>query len=451
MIAAARVAAFEGLRDIHLQRASLPDVLARVRRDLPDARDAALASDILIGTLRWRGRLDYVIAARSSRPLDRLDPPVLDLLRISAYQLLHLDRVPPSAVVNDAVSIVRENNADFAAGFVNAVLRRLADPATRPALPKRPKNDDRDAWVEYLAVTWSHPEWMVARWVDRLGPEAAEHRVQHDQSQPQLTVRPRSVAEREALVRAFAEAGVATEPGRYVPDALTVLSGNPFRSGVDETTFAVQDEASQLVARFANASPGQRVLDACASPGGKTVLMAAEMSHTGLLVAADLRPARVRLLHDTVTQAVAGNVRVVRHDASRPLPYRPDFDLVVVDAPCSGLGTLRRDPDLKWRRDEDDLRKLARAEKRLLEHASQVVKPGGRLMYATCSSEPEENQDIAAWFLGRHPEFGAAPPIGPWTSPPLSTFVTPDGWLQTLPERDGLDAFFAAAFRRRPD
>ncbi len=401
MIAPARTAALDALRAVHQDRVALPDALARVRQRLTDQRDVALASEILIGTLRWRESLDYLIEVRSSRAADRLDALVLDILRISAYQLFHLDRVPASAVVNDAVALTKTHDIGFASGFVNAVLRRLADPRTRPSIPGPPPGDDRDAWVDCLATTWSHPHWLVARWLDRVGREATEARLRYNQAPAPVTLRSRTAAGRDRLLAAFEHAGVVTQAARFAPGALTVVSGHPFQAAVPEGLFVVQDEASQLVALFAGAERGQCVLDACASPGGKTTLIADAMGGTGLVVAADVRPARMRLLQDTVHQSGAGNVRLVRHDASGSLPYGERFDLVLVDAPCSGLGTLRRDPNLKWRRVEGDLRRLARTERRLLEHASRVVKPGGRLL-PTCSSEPEENDEIAAWFLERH-------------------------------------------------
>ena len=322
MIGPARTAALDALRAVHEDRAALPDALAAIRERLADPRDVALASEILIGTLRWRGTLDHLIAARSSRPLDRLDPVVLDIVRSAAYQLLHLDRVPPSAAVNDAVALSKASGHAAASGFVNAVLRRLADPKTRPPLPATPTGDDRRAWVRYLATRWSHPEWLVARWLDRIGRRATEARLHYDQSPAPVTLRARKTAERDLLLTAFGEADVVTEAARFAPGALRVVSGNPWHAALPAGLFVVQDEASQLVARFAGPERDQRVLDACASPGGKATLMADLMESTGLIVAADLRRARMRLLREAVGRSGAGNVRLVRHDAATGLPYR---------------------------------------------------------------------------------------------------------------------------------
>ena len=214
----------------------------------------------------------------------------------------------------------------------------------------------------------------------------------------------------------------------HAPDALVVRGGNPLHSPMHaEGLFVIQDEASQLVGRYAVTQPGQRVLDVCASPGGKTLMMAAAAGVDGLVVASDVRGRRVDLLRTTIARAGATNVRVVQADAARPLPYARVFDRVLLDAPCSGLGTLRRDPDIKWRRTPADLPALASAQRAMLAHAAGVLKPGGTLVYATCSSEPEENDDVVAAFLRDHGEFSRM-----------------DEPLRTLPFRDGLEAFFAA-------
>jgi 16S rRNA (cytosine967-C5)-methyltransferase len=449
MAAPARQAALSALRAIHRDGAALSDVVAAFRARLRDPRDVALASEIVIGTARWRRTLDWLIERASSRPLDRLDAPVLDILRLSAYQLVHLDRVPPSAVVNDAVALTRAAGQPFATGFVNAVLRRLADPAARPALPPPPATPDRRAWIEYLSVTWSHPAWLVARWYDKLGRDDTRARLAHNQSPAPLTLRPGQVnGDVRDLEAALTAAGVETAPAAWAAGARTVVTGNPWHApGVDPGVFAVQDEASQLVARFTGAGPGNTVLDACAAPGGKTVLLASAMQDTGLLVAGDLRPARVRLLRDTIAASGARCIRVVRHDVAS-LPFRAAFDLVLLDVPCSGLGTLRRDPDLKWRRREDDLGPLSLAERQMLDAAARTVRPGGYLVYATCSSEPEENEEVAAWFLRTHRDYRPEPPTAGWDTNPLGQLVDAAGRFRTLPERHGLDAFFAARFRR---
>jgi 16S rRNA (cytosine967-C5)-methyltransferase len=452
VIAPARREALRALGDVDAGRALLPDAVARLRQRLADPRDAALASELLIGTLRWRLTLDHRLAASCARPLEQLDAVVLAILRLGAYQLLHLERVPARAVVNDAVQLARSAGHTRATGLVNAVLRRLANTQTRPPLLARPgPAATRAEWISYLSVTHAHPEWLVRRWFDRLGPRATESRLVHGQTPAPMTLRPviaRTTA--EALRQRLRPDGIEAEPAPYAPGAITVQKGHPLRTtAAEQGLFIVQDEGSQLVAAFASAAPGTRVLDVCASPGGKTTQLAEAVGPEGLVVAGDVRRRRLALLRTTVERAGAANVSIVGHDGRAGLPFGPVFDLVVVDAPCSGLGTLRREPDLKWRRREGDLASLAQAQRQLLDEASRCVGPGGRLVYATCSSEPEENDAVALWFEANRPEFARARPGGCWQADPLSSLVDARGWLRTVPERDGLDAYFAAMFRRR--
>jgi 16S rRNA (cytosine967-C5)-methyltransferase len=240
-----------------------------------------------------------------------------------------------------------------------------------------------------------------------------------------------------------------TTAGVFAPDALIVREGHPLRgAGSERGSFVVQDEASQLVALLAGDDPGRRVLDACASPGGKTTAIAAVMGTGDRLIACDVRDRRIDLLRRTVATSGAQNVRIVQADLLQPLPFSAAFDCVVVDAPCSGLGTLRRDPDIRWRRREEDLAVLAEAQRRMLRHAAAAVAPAGRLVYATCSSEPEENEEVAGAFLRSTPGFEAAD--ARHVAPRLpAAVVDAKGHLRTRPDVHGLEAFFGAVFRRR--
>lgn len=437
MIAPARSAAYDVLRAVGTGKTDLASALARVRHRLADERDRALAGEIATGTLRWQGAFDYIIAAFAGRPLQKLDPEVIDILRLTIFQLLHLDRVPASAAVKDAVDMAGRAGKRSASGLVNALLRRVTRERSRLPLPARPDHpDDRAAALAYLSITLSHPEWLVSRWLDRYGFTETEAWARFNNAPAPLSLRAnRLTITRTELATALAKAGIETAPSTLAPDALIVRRGNPLATPLhDQGVFFVQDEASQLVGEFAAAHPGERILDVCASPGGKTTGMAASMGGQGLVVASDVRARRVGLLAQTVRRSGATNVRLVQADASLPLPFDAVFDRVLLDAPCSGLGTVRRDPDIKWRRHREDLAPLAREQVAMLEHAAAVVAEGGNLIYATCSSEPEENDDVVETFLGRHPEFQL-------TGEPF----------RTLPFRDGLEAFFAAMLVKTKD
>jgi 16S rRNA (cytosine967-C5)-methyltransferase len=448
MTAPARVAAFHALRAIDNGGADLPSALSRSRQHLSDERDRALAADIVTGTLRSQRSVDHLIEHFARRPLGRLDADIVTILRLSLYQLLHLTRVPASAIVDDAVDLARLARKPSATGFVNAVLRSTIRQKNHLPLPARPDDPTaRDAALAYLGVTHSHPEWLVTRWLDRYGFEATERWVQFNNATPPLTLRVNRLrATREEARRILADDGIETDEAPAAPDGLVVAEGNPLRRFPDGLFF-VQDEASQLVALVAGAQADERVLDLCAAPGGKTTAMAAMMADRGVIVASDVRAKRIRLLHDTVRLSGSRHTHVVQVPARGPLPFTDTFDCVLVDAPCSGLGTIRRDPDIRWRRHDRDLVALADSQIDLLERAAGAVAQGGRLVYATCSSEPEENDDVVGRFLERHTEFT----LSPVAQPALTRFIDQRGMFRTLPFAHGLEAFFAAVLVRRVD
>ena len=452
MIAPARVAAYDILCAVSAGNADLPTAMALARAGLDDDRDRALAAEIATGVQRWRAALDHLIVEFSKRAIVRLDPEIVEILRLSAYQLLHLTRVPAAAVVDDAVDLTKRAGKRSASGFVNAVLRTISRRRASLPLPPRPSDPaDRDAALEYFSVTLSHPRWLAGRWYERLGFEAAEAWMQFNNTPGSVTLRAnRLQLTRESLAQRLAADEIQVHPTVYAPDGLVVDEGHPLRgTGQEQGWFVVQDEASQLVTLLAGDRPLPRVLDTCASPGGKTTALAALMEGHGLLIACDVRDRRVDLLRRTVAASGAGNVRIVQADLLAPLPFKSVFDCVLVDAPCSGVGTLRRDPDIRWRRREHDLPSLAAAELTMLRHAAAQVAPAGRLVYATCSSEPEENEGVVAAFLAATPGFTALH-AGLATARLAEALIDHRGHLRTQPHLHGLEAFFGAVFERRP-
>jgi 16S rRNA (cytosine967-C5)-methyltransferase len=439
MIAPARIAAYETVMAVSTNRSDLPTALARARTRLQDDRDRALAGEIATGAIRWQAAADHIVQAFSGRAPARLDAEILAILRLSIFQLLHLDRVPASAVVDDAVNLARKAGKKSAAGFVNALLRRVSRERTRLPLPAEPA-------IDRLSITLSHPRWLIERWLARYGEADTERWARFDNEPASLTLRVNTlVTTRDALARDLAAEGVETEPTGHARQGLIVTRGNPLLTSLAGTgAFVVQDEASQLVGEFAAARPGERILDACASPGGKTTQMAAEMRDQGTIVAADVRGRRLDLLSRTVASSGARVVRVVQADARAAPPYRALFDAVLLDAPCSGLGTIRRDPDVRWRRREEDLPALAGAQLEMLTRLGTVVRPGGRLVYSTCSSEPEENEGVVQAFLAANPEFRSEPGVL------AADLLDETGGLRTLPFRHGLEAFFAFGLRKLP-
>jgi len=421
------------------RRTTLAAELEAARQGMEDRRDRGLLVELATGTLRWRQELDALIEAASRRDVSTIDPIALAVLRLGAYQLRHLSRVPSHAVVHESVEVVRELGAHRAAGFVNAVLRSLIRHRSSSSLPPRPGPGTSDERIlQYLSTTLSHPKWLATRWLKRYGFDATERWCQFNNTAPDLTVRTVSPGTTDALLDSMRREGIEARLAPFVHDAIRLPPGALGRLSAElRDAVVVQDEGAQLVARFAAAKPGERVLDVCASPGGKSLVLATDLgldhAESGsVLVAADRRPARVRLLAATIRRT-RFRIPVLALDALHPLPFGPVFDAVVVDAPCSGLGTLRRDPDVKWTCEEADLPRFAADQLRMLASAAAAVRPGGRLIYATCSSEPEENDDVVRSFLAKQSEFSVGP---------ASFFVT-------RPFEHGLDAYFAAMLVRR--
>jgi len=427
MIAAARRVAVDALAAIDAGELDMGSAIARARVGLHDERDRALLLEIVMGTLRMQAAIDYQLAARVKRPIEQLDAAVLRVLRMSAFQLIYLSRLPASAIINDAVELTRRSGKSSAAGFTNAVLRSVSRDRTTLSWPSRANAS------EHFSIVHSHPRWLVERWLQRYGEQATESWLAFNNEPAAMCLAVnRHLTTREALASELADTGVKTRPTTRAAHGLIVIEGRPL--GTEAFTngrFVVQDEASQLIGELAAAPAGATVLDLCASPGGKTVMISADVGSRGFVVASDVRPQRVRLLASTLARCRAPNTMIVRVPAEGRLPFLSrTFDLVVIDAPCSGLGTVRRDPDIRWRRSPDDLARFASAQGELLARAADLVKIGGRLLYSTCSSEPEENDDVVATFLRDHGDF------------------TPERTHQTLPFRDHLEAFFGVLLRR---
>ena len=427
MIAPARRAAVDALALIDAGELELGAAVARIRPTLEDERDRALLLELVAGTLRMRNAIDYQLAQRVNRPLEKLDAAVLRILRLSAFQLLFQSRLPAAAVINDAVHLTRRAGMSSAAGLTNAVLRTLSRNRHRLEWP------DREQLLEHLAVVHSHPRWLVERWVARYGAAETESWLAfNNQPPPMCLAVNRMVTTRDALAAELAVAGIVTRPTARAANGLEVVAGRALTTpAFNEGRFVVQDEASQLIGELADARIGDRVLDLCASPGGKTLALAAAVGESGTVVAMDVRANRVRLLTRTLERCGVTNVAVVHGPADESLPFKADdFALVLVDAPCSGLGTVRRDPDIRWRRSADDLPRFAASQRTLLSRAADLVKPAGRLIYSTCSSEPEENEEVIASFLRARADY------------------TQERIHRTLPFRDRLEAFYGAVLRR---
>jgi 16S rRNA (cytosine967-C5)-methyltransferase len=403
-----------------------------------DARDAALTSEIVYGTLRWRRHLDWRLAPHCARPLAALDPWVRALLRLTAYQVLFLDRVPGWAAVDEAVSLARHKGGRGPADFVNAVLRSLTRNLAAPPLPADP--------VQALGTRLSFPDWITARWLERLGPRDAEALMAGMNERPPVTVRTNTLRlSRDELARRLREHELAeTRPTAYAPEGLVIERGAVAQwEAFSEGLCTVQDEASMLVARLLDPQPGELIADSCAAPGTKATHLAELMRDQGRIVALDPQIARLTLVDRAAARLGIRSIETHAGPAAMLAPRWADrCAAVLVDAPCSNLGVLRRNPEVKWRREPAELARAARTQGEILDAAAGMVAPGGRLVYATCSLEPEENDDVVERFLGAHPGWRA--------DPPADFPIPPDdrGFVRCLPHVHHTDGFTAIRLRR---
>ena len=404
-----------------------------------DPRDAALCTELVYGTLRWRRHLDWRLAPHLKRPLDKLDPWVRALLRLTAYQLFFLDRVPRWAAVDEAVSLAKlKARKPGPPEFVNAVLRSLTRAAGPPPLPALP--------VEAAAVRCSFPDWIAARWIERYGLREAEALMTASNDRPPTTIRVNTLRiTRDAFAARVRDEELArTRPTELAPEGLSVDHGAVGRwAAFDEGSFTVQDEASMLVARLLDPRPGELVADTCAAPGTKATHMAELMANRGRIVAMDPQAARLKLVAKAAARLGIGIIEAHLGGAAALVGrWRSKCDRVLVDAPCSNLGVLRRNPDVKWRRTEEDLRRLQEKQKTIIAAAASMVKPGGRLVYATCSLEPDENEAVVASLPGYGTEWQPDPPDG------FPVHPDTQGFVRLFPHVHGTDGFTAIRLRR---
>ncbi|HEY8211121.1 MAG TPA: 16S rRNA (cytosine(967)-C(5))-methyltransferase RsmB [Myxococcaceae bacterium] len=431
----ARAAAIQVLSRVSATDAFLNVVLDTTLSELrpEDARDAGLITELCYGAARREMALDHALAQVSDHKLSTLEDRVLAALRVGAYQVFYT-RVPRHAAVAETVEALKSLRLQRAAGFANAVLRKVA---AMSELPLPPESEP----VKRLAVRESHPEWLVERWTRQFGPARAEQMLVADNVPPPVVVRAnRSRNSRDRLLEELRGAGVDASPTSISPAGVVLGSPGPLEDvlGYREGLWQVQDEAAQLVVEYAAIPDGARVLDACAAPGGKACALAERVRVT----ACDVHKNKLRKIESEAKRlGVEGRLEVKQHDAQKP--FSEEYDAVVLDAPCSGLGTLRRHPELRYRRKPEDVGRLAALQVRLLESCQAAVAPGGLLVYAVCSVDPQEGSDQVELFLRSHPDFTAEPPPAMPAGAPLA-----QGYLRTLPGPEALDGFFAARLRR---
>jgi 16S rRNA (cytosine967-C5)-methyltransferase len=409
--------------------------------------DRRLTTKLVLGVLRWQTPLDDQIRQCFSKPKAKLDPAVLITLRMGAFQLLHLDRIPAHAAIDESVELTKRSGFRSASGLVNAVLRKLAQQSTRALAPEGSSSSDVAA----------HPAWMVNRWTGFFGAATSAAICVHDQSQPSSAIR-LSAPEVE---RELVEAGISLLPGHLLTAARLVESGDLTQTAAfREGRIRIQDEGSQLVAEIAalpNDSGPEKILDCCAAPGGKTLILAERNPSAGIVACEASRP-RLKELRNRL--AGLGERIDCRLADATALHFDSEFDIVLADVPCSGTGTLSRNPEIRHRLQPDDLPRQAERQRAILASALRATRPGGRVVYSTCSLEPEENEKVVAAVVPQHSNVRITPLatvlealrhngiLNANSAEGLQSSLTPEGFLRLIPGAFGTDGFFIALFEK---
>jgi 16S rRNA (cytosine967-C5)-methyltransferase len=446
----ARKTALDVLNTLNQNNKTLDGILAEVpgEEGFGSRRDRALFTAMVYGVLRWRGRLDHIIGHFSNTPIHKIEPGVLNILRLGLFQIIYLDRIPDSAAVNTAVELTKQIATTRVAGFVNALLRKAAGNYTNVPFSTFANNP-----VAFLTTSRSFPKWLAQRWLKRFNPETVTALCDTINSIPPITIRTNTLkTTREELILSLEGEVEHIERTRYAPDGIKIISPKqpiPELAGFKKGWFQVQDEAAQLVSLLLNPKPGETVLDACAGLGGKTAHIAQLMQNKGSVAAIDKDEKKLQQLGFEMQRLNISIVYARCHDLNSSLDKKQIglFDRVLLDAPCSGLGVLRRNPDIKWNSAEADLKRHAEIQKRFLVNLSRILKPNGTLVYSVCSIEPEENEAVINSFLKNHPEFVIDKSLGrlPET---LHSLVEGTTGFKTLPLRDNMDGFFLARLRK---
>jgi 16S rRNA (cytosine967-C5)-methyltransferase len=452
-ISPARTIAYKVLLRVATQDAYADESLRKALDETVGPADAGLATELTLGVLRWQRLLDFLIDRSLTNRVKTLDVEVRIALRMGIYQLTFLERVPAHAVVNEAVELVKKARKRSAGPLVNAVLRKAAKEPT----PTAPRGEHFTSLIpegiplaESLGIQHSHPTWLVERWLRTFGEERTRALLDANNRAPSLSACVLDPHHRDDAMASLVKSGCVVNAGLLLRDAWTLHGGNPGNSeAVKRGWIAMQDEASQDVAHLVAVAPGNTVLDLCAAPGGKTLLLSLAAGPQGRVVAADLHANRVRTMAERFESAGVRNIESVVLDGSRPLPFEGKFDRILVDVPCSGTGTLARHPEIRWRLRAEDLADLHGRQVGLLRNALPALAPGGRLVYSTCSLEPEENEFVVnEALIGAGDKFRVVAPRDALQRVlregiAVDHLVGGDGFFRTFPPEDRTDGFFS--------
>ncbi len=412
-------------------------------------RDRALLNALVYGILRWRGRIDWIIDHFSKTPFKKIDPPILNILRLGLFQIIYLNRIPLSAAVNTSVEMAKSKKKPWLAGFVNALLRNAAKGYQAVLFPDPLKNP-----VAGLSAEKSFPRWLIKKWLARFGMDETRQLCDAINTIPFITARTNTLkTSRRDLLISLENEVQNPVPTNFSPNGIhfsthrtAIADIQAFKSG----EFQIQDEAAQIVSMLLNPQPGEAVLDACAGLGGKTGHMAQLMKNSGRIIATDNSSDKLQQLEFEMKRLGVKIVSSIRHDLiQNPIPEHLGlFDRILLDAPCSGLGVMRRNPDTKWAASKKDLDRFQARQISLLHNLAHRVKQNGRLVYAVCSMEPEENEAVVERFLQTSSCFIIdKTPINPAAG--VAALINPEGWFRSFPHQHDMDGFFAVCFIKK--
>ncbi|HPU41303.1 MAG TPA: 16S rRNA (cytosine(967)-C(5))-methyltransferase RsmB [Acetivibrio clariflavus] len=409
--------------------------------------DKAFITELVYGTLKWQLSIDYIIEKFSSVKIKKLSPWILNILRLGVYQLLYMTKIPESAACNESVNLAKRYGHSASSRYVNAVLRNIARSKDKIEYPDR--NKDLSA---YLSIRYSHPEWMVRNWLNRFGESFTEALLKCNNETAPLTVRVNTLkTSTEELREQLEKEGFEPQPARYVENALIINKPSSITKmrAFEQGMFQVQDESSMIVAQVLNPKPNDLVIDVCSAPGGKATHMAEIMKNTGQVIARDVHDHKIKLIEEAAIRLGIDIIKAEVFDAQKEdLKLISKADCVLVDAPCSGLGIIRRKPDIKWTRKEKDLDEIVELQERILDTSSKYVKPGGVLVYSTCTVEPKENEELVKRFLQDNRDFELED-ISEVLPKGLKKDTAKAGYIQLYPNIDGIDGFFISKMKKR--
>ncbi len=445
-----RFLALELLNRAVVPNISLSDRMESVFRENAhlNRRDRAFLFHLVQGVFRFRLRLDWMIQKNLRFSTGKVEPAVLNILRIALYQIIFMDRVPPSAAVNEAVEQAKAVGKGPAAGFVNALLRNVCRNKGQVRFPDRKKEE-----IRFLSVYYSFPEWLVEKWLKQLGPSETERLLDAENQIPQTVIRTNRLRiNRAELLSLLEQEGIEAGPTRYSPDGI-LLRG--FKGQVAELSlfkeglFQVQGEAAQICSHLLCPEPGDKILDLCAGLGGKSTHLAELINQKGRVFSLDISLRRLIRSGETIRRLGINCIDPIVGDAGScsSLMWRGRFDKIMVDGPCSGLGTLSKNPDGKWSKDESDIRRLSRLQTKILTQAASLLKEGGKMLYVTCTISREENEDVVRAFLNRNKKM-VLENLKDHSPGWARDLIQEQGFYVTLPHAHSMDGFFAALFTK---